>query len=61
MIALLGGNSQLKGNRGARISICLLEDLRSEGPFAPIFRSVREPERLVDWLGGTPLEEGRKR
>jgi Replication-relaxation len=61
VIALLSGNSQLKGNRGARISICLLEDLRSEGPFAPIFRGVRESERLVDWLGRTPLEEGRKR
>jgi len=33
------------------ISICLLEDLQAEGPFAPIFREVRDPGRAVDWLG----------
>jgi Replication-relaxation len=38
------------------ISICLLEDLRREGPFAPVFRDVRDPGRPVDWLG-QPAEE----
>lgn len=33
------------------ISICLLEYLRREGPFAPVFRDVRDPGRPVDWLG----------
>lgn len=33
------------------ISICLLEDLRREGPFAPVFRDVRDPSRPVNWLG----------
>ena len=33
------------------IHFCLLEDLTSRGPFAPIFRAVGEPERAVDWLG----------
>jgi len=33
------------------ISICLLEDLRRDGPFAPVFRDVRDPGRPVDWLG----------
>lgn len=33
------------------ISICLLDDLRREGPFAPVFRDVRDPGRPVDWLG----------
>lgn len=33
------------------ISICLLEELRREGPFAPVFRDVRDPGRPVDWLG----------
>lgn len=33
------------------ISICLLEDLRREGPYAPVFRDVRDPGTPVDWLG----------
>jgi protein involved in plasmid replication-relaxation len=33
------------------ISVCLLEDLQREGPFAPVFRDVRDPGRPVDWLG----------
>lgn len=52
VLALLHPNPQLAGARGPRISICLLEDLRSRGPFAPIFREVRDPGRAVDWLGG---------
>ena len=42
------------------ISICLLEDLRREGPFAPVFRDVRDPGRPVDWLGN-PAEAGEGR
>jgi hypothetical protein len=38
------------------ISICLLEDLRREGPFAAVFRDVRNPGRPVDWLG-RPAEQ----
>lgn len=49
--ALLGSHPQLAGARGPRISICLLEDLDAHGPFAPIFREVRNPGRAVDWLG----------
>jgi Replication-relaxation len=52
VLALLHPHPQLAGTRGPRISICLLEDLRSRGPFAPIFREVRDPGRAVDWLGG---------
>ena len=33
------------------ISFCLLEDLQAKGPFAPIFRDVRDPGRRIDWLG----------
>jgi hypothetical protein len=40
------------------ISICLLEDLRRDGPFAPVFRDVRDPGRPVDWLG-SPAEGSR--
>jgi hypothetical protein len=32
-------------------SICALDDLVARGPFAPIFRDLRNPEKPVDWLG----------
>jgi hypothetical protein len=35
------------------LSFCLLEDLQSEGPFASIFRELRDPEQPIDWLGGS--------
>jgi DNA-binding MarR family transcriptional regulator len=35
------------------ISICLLEDLRRDGPNALVFRDVRDPGRSVDWLGNS--------
>lgn len=48
---LLGSNPQLERAYGVTITFCLLNDLKRKGPFAPIFRSVAEPERKVDWLG----------
>ena len=57
VIALLGSHPQLVGTRGPRISICLLEDLRARGPFAPIFRELRNPGRAVDWLGVESQDE----
>lgn len=33
------------------LSICSLDDLVARGPFTPIFRGLRDPERPVDWLG----------
>jgi hypothetical protein len=36
-----------------RIDVCRLQDLQSDGPHAPIFRSASHPERPVDWLGET--------
>lgn len=39
------------------ISFCRLEDLQRKGPFAPIFREVRDPKRAVDWLGNPPDDE----
>ena len=55
-LALLRSHPQLAGARGPRISICLLEELRARGPFAPIFRELRDPGRAVDWLGGGESE-----
>jgi hypothetical protein len=39
------------------ICFCRLEDLQRKGPFAPIFREVRDHERAVDWLGNSPDDE----
>jgi hypothetical protein len=51
-LVLLEHDPELARAYGAvSISFCLLEDLKSRGPFAPIFRSVGEPDRKVDWLG----------
>jgi hypothetical protein len=49
--ALLRRDPALPEQMSGAISFCLLEDLRGRGPFAPIFRSVAEAERAVDWLG----------
>ena len=51
-IALLRSDPRLSRATRVSVSICLLEDLRREGPFAPIFRGVRNPEKPIDWLGG---------
>lgn len=51
-IALLRSDPRLARAPGVSVSICLLEDLQAEGPFAAIFRDVREPGKPVDWLGG---------
>jgi hypothetical protein len=51
-IAMLGTNPRFTREPEVAVSICLLEDLEREGPFAPIFRHARDPTRPVDWLGG---------
>ena len=48
---LLAADPLLSRTPEVAISICLLEDLRRDGPFAPVFRDVRDPGRPVDWLG----------
>ncbi len=56
VIALLRADPQMSLTPEMRISICLLEDLRLKGPFAPIFRTVGEPKGDVDWLRRAPQE-----
>jgi hypothetical protein len=51
-IALMRSDPQLARAPEMAISFCLFEDLRAEGPFAPIFRDFRNPEQPIDWLGG---------
>lgn len=50
-LMLLGSDPQLDRAYGVTISFCLLDVLKRGGPFAPIFRSVAEPDRQVNWLG----------
>jgi len=52
VIALLRSDLRIERTPEARISICLLEDLREHGPFAPIFVALGDPTKQVDWLGG---------
>ncbi len=53
-IAMLGTNPRFTRETEVAVSICLLEDLERDGPFAPIFRDASDPARPVDWLGGDP-------
>lgn len=53
-IAMLGTDPRFTREPEVAISICLLEDLEREGPFAPIFRDASDPAQPVDWLGGGP-------
>lgn len=50
-LAWLGDHPALDRAYGVSISFCHLDDLVERGPFAPIFRSVGESERAVDWIG----------
>jgi hypothetical protein len=50
-LALLHSDPRLSSSPEVSISICLLEDLQRDGPFAPIFRDVSDPLRPVEWLG----------
>jgi len=52
---LLAADPLLSRTPEVAISICLLDDLRRDGPFAPVFREVRDPGQPVDWLG-SPAE-----
>jgi hypothetical protein len=50
-LLLLGSDPYLSSAPQVEISFCLLDELKRRGPFAPIFRSVGESGRAVDWLG----------
>jgi len=51
VLELLAENDDLAASTEVSLSICSLDDLVSRGPFAPIFRGLRDPERPIDWLG----------
>jgi hypothetical protein len=51
VLALLPQDPDLAETPEVEVSVCLLEDLAERGPFAPIFRTLADPGRPVDWLG----------
>jgi hypothetical protein len=50
-LLLLNSDPYLSNAPQVEISFCLLDELKRRGPFAPIFRTVGEPDLEVDWLG----------
>jgi hypothetical protein len=63
-IAFLRSDPELERTPELAISLCLFEDLQTDGPFAPIFLGGQHPERSVDWLGepgGTSGHDSRGR
>ena len=51
VLALLAQDPDLAATPEVEVSICLLEDLVEQGPFASICRTVAAPGKPVDWLG----------
>jgi hypothetical protein len=51
VLALLSGSAEIAAAEGPAIRICLLEDLKAEGPYAEVFEDPRRPGEAVDWLG----------
>lgn len=50
-LALCARNRELRANPQVQITVCLLEHLTGRGPFAPIFRTLADPQTPTDWLG----------
>jgi hypothetical protein len=53
VLALLSGSAEIAASEGPATRICLLEDLKAEGPYAGVFEDPRLPGEAVDWLGAT--------
>jgi hypothetical protein len=51
VLALCGQDPELAETPEVEVSICQLDDLAEQGPFAPICRTLADPEKPVDWLG----------
>lgn len=51
VLALLAQDPDLAEAPEVEVSVCLLDDLAERGPFAPICRTLADPEKPVDWLG----------
>lgn len=51
VLELCRQDPDLRESPEVKVSICLLDDLTERGPFAPIFRTIANPDVPVDWLG----------
>jgi hypothetical protein len=51
VLALCGLDQELQDTPEVRIDVCLLQDLKDAGPYAPIFHNPGAPDRPTDWLG----------
>jgi hypothetical protein len=51
VLALCAQDPDLAAAPEVEVSVCLLEDLIERGPFAPVCRTLADPEKPVDWLG----------
>jgi hypothetical protein len=54
LLALCRDDDELLETPEVAITVCLLEDLTRRGPFAPIFRTLADPQTPADWLGQPP-------
>ena len=58
ILALCNADRQLKRTPEVRISLALLEDLQTHGPFAPVWRRPENPAQTLDWLGRAQPRNG---
>lgn len=49
--ALCRMEPELQATPEVSFSFCLLDELREQGPFAPVFLEHDRPDEVVDWLG----------
>lgn len=57
VLALCRADPDLAKSPEFHVYICLLPELTESGPATPIFRTVAEPDRPVDWLGQDRAEQ----
>jgi hypothetical protein len=50
-LALLSGDPDLSRSPEVEVRVCLMEDLRGRGPFAPIFLGTGPHREPFDWIG----------
>jgi len=50
LLALCAANPELTATPEVRIDVALLDDLTSDGPWAPVFLPAARPDRWVGWL-----------
>jgi hypothetical protein len=51
VLALCREDPKLKSTPEIRVSLALLEDIQTDGPFGPVWHQPNNPARALDWLG----------